>query len=225
MDGRTTTRDGTLLDVLRERRSPVRWDPVHELTDADLRLLTEAARWAPSAGNSQPWAFVVGRRGDDTHRVITAALARSTSRWAPQASALLVTLHRRAVDEESDLLYSDYAVYDLGQAVAHLTVQAGAMGLATHQFAAFDHDAMAQTLGVPPHWAVTTGIAVGRAGDGADAVREPGPAAPAPAGLAVGAGLRQRTRRPLCEFVFTERFGSGAGFACDGPQPGDAARG
>ena len=65
-------------------------------------------------------------------------------RWAPAASALLFTLNQVASGPEDDALgYSDYAQYDLGQAVAHLTVQASALGLGVHQFAAFDHDGLA----------------------------------------------------------------------------------
>jgi nitroreductase len=204
--------DGRLLEALSSRWSPSRWDEGHGLADDDLRLLMEAARWAPSAGNSQPWAFVVGRRGDPTHRTIAGALAGSAGRWAPRAAALVVTLHRRAVDESEDLLYSDYASYDLGQAVAHLTIQARAMALHTHQFAAFDHDAMAERLGVPAHWAVTTGIAVGRALD-AEPVEST-------AGGTAGSGQSSRSRMPLCDFVFAERFGAGAAFACDDTGPG-----
>jgi nitroreductase len=92
--------------------------------------MLEAARWAPSAGNSQPWAFLVGRRGDTNHDRIVAHLAGSSRSWAPRASAILVTAHQRFV-ADSDLPYSDYAMYDLGQAVAHLTIQAQSMGLHT----------------------------------------------------------------------------------------------
>ena len=85
-------------------------------------------------------------------------LAPSVRRWAPAASALVFTLHQVASGPEEDaLVYSDYAAYDLGQAVAQLCVQAGALGLSCHQFAAFDHAGLAEAAGVPPHWSVTTG--------------------------------------------------------------------
>ncbi|MGL4174734.1 MAG: nitroreductase family protein [Dermatophilaceae bacterium] len=171
-----------VLPALRTRWSPREWDAGHELDDSDLGLLLEAARWAPSAGNSQPWAFLVGRRGDSNHERIISRLAGSSRSWAPDASAILVTAHQRYVPD-SDLPYSDYALYDLGQAVAHLTIQAQAMGLHTRQFAAFDHTAVAADFDVAPHWEVTTAIAVGL------------PAAPRP----VDDG--GRTRRPPPDLV------------------------
>lgn len=176
-----------LLPLLRDRRSIRSYDETHVLPDDRLALLLEAARWCPSAGNSQPWAFLVGRRGDEPHRAFVELLAPSVRRWAPAASALVFTLNQVASGPEEDALgYSDYAQYDLGQAVAHLTVQASALGLGVHQFAAFDHDGLATLAGVPPHWRVTTGLAVGRA---------------------VESELVPRTRRPLAELAFGGRFG------------------
>jgi nitroreductase len=176
-----------LLPLLRERRSVRSYDASHELRPDELRTLLEAAQWAPSAGNSQPWAFLVGLRGDEAHRAFVPLLAPSVRRWAPAASALVFALHQVASGPGEDaLLYSDYAAYDLGQAVANLTVQASALGLSTHQFAAFDQDGLAAACGVPAHWLVTTGIAVG---------------------LGVASDMAPRTRRPLREIAFGARFG------------------
>ena len=176
-----------LLPLLRDRRSIRAYDEAHRLADDELTALLEAARWSPSAGNSQPWAFLVGRRGDAAHQAFVDLLAPSVRRWAPAASALLFTLNQVASGPEDDALgYSDYAQYDLGQAVAHLSVQASALGLGVHQFAAFDHDGLTERAGVPQHWRVTTGLAVG---------------------LAVESELAPRTRRPLSELAFGARFG------------------
>jgi nitroreductase len=176
-----------LLPLLRDRRSVRTFDAAHELDDEELGLLLEAARWSPSAGNSQPWAFLVGRRGDPAHAEFVPLLAPSVGRWAPAASALMFTLNQVATGPEDDALgYSDYAQYDLGQAVAHLTVQAAALGLSVHQFAGFDHDGLAAVAGVPPHWRVTTGLAVG---------------------LGIESELAPRTRRPLADLAYGARFG------------------
>jgi len=129
------------------------------MTETDLLL--EAARWAPSAGNSQPWAFIVGRRGDDAHRRLLSHLARSSARWAPTASLLVANLSHRLV-EDTDWDYSEFALYDLGQAVAHMTVQARALGLHVRQFRAFDREGIAEEFAVPGHWEVTTLSAIGR---------------------------------------------------------------
>lgn len=157
--------------LLASRWSPRAFDPAHELSAADVDGLLEAARWAPSAGNSQPWSFVVGRRGDDVHQRLVPALAPSSARWAPSASLLVANLCHRFV-EDTDWEYSEFALYDLGQAVAHMTFQARALGLHVRQFRAFDRDALTAAFAVPPHWEVTTLSAIGLAEPGAGGPRE-----------------------------------------------------
>jgi nitroreductase len=154
-------RSESLHPLLSSRWSPLRFDDAPTLAPDDVCLLLEAARWAPSAGNSQPWAFIVGRRGDAVHQRLVSHLAPSTRRWAPTASLLLANLSHRLV-ESTDWEFSEFAHYDLGQAVAHLTLQAQAMGLATRQFRAFDRDGLQADFAVPAHWEVTSMSAVGR---------------------------------------------------------------
>ncbi|HET7431766.1 MAG TPA: nitroreductase family protein [Nocardioides sp.] len=150
-----------LHPLLSRRWSPLHFDEQHTLARDEVAALLEAARWAPSAGNSQPWAFVVGRRGDAVHRRLAARLAPSARRWAPTASLLVANLSHRLV-ESTDWEFSEFAGYDLGQAVAHLTLQAQAMGLAVRQFRAFDRAGLAADFEVPAHWEVTSMAAVGR---------------------------------------------------------------
>lgn len=196
----TTTTLREIDPLLRDRWSPQVYDPTHELDDADLALLLEAARWSPSAGNSQPWAFLVARRGEPAHAALMDALSRGNKSWVPAASAVLISLHRVGDDEDPALTYSDYAAYDLGQAVAHLTVQAQAMGLHTHQFAGFDHGRVAELFRVPAAWKVTTAIAVGeRPAD--DLLAEADPAL-------IEREAAPRVRKDLADFVFSDQFGA-----------------
>lgn len=155
--------DEVLHPLLAARRSPSSFDGSRPVTRGQLETLLEAARWTPSAGNSQPWAFIAGLRGDQTHRRLVAHLAGSSSRWAPSAGLLLANLTHVHV-EETDWDYSEFSLYDVGQAVAHVTLQAQAMGLAVRQFRAFDRDAIAAEFAVPAHWQVTSMSAVGHAG-------------------------------------------------------------
>lgn len=194
-------------DLLAQRWSPRVYDPAHSLTTDELRTILEAARWTPSAGNSQPWAFLAGLRGDATHQAFVPLLSRGNSFWAPRASALLVSLHQVAAEEGTDFVYSDYAAYDLGQAAAHLTVQAQSMGLHVHQFAGFDHDAATAAFAVPSHWKVTTGIAIGRLA--------PPESIEADEPSLADRERRLRARKPLDELVFAERFGARAPWATD----------
>ena len=84
------TEPPALHPLLARRWSPLAFDPAQEVPAAEVDSLLEAARWAPSAGNSQPWAFVVGRRGDAVHGRIVRHLAPSAARWAPTAGLPLL---------------------------------------------------------------------------------------------------------------------------------------
>lgn len=176
-----------LHPVLAARWSPRAFDPDAELTADELTSLLEAARWAPSASNSQPWRFVVGLRHDDTHKRIFANLAPGNQRWAGTASALLVAAH---VSTSAGGAPLRHAAYDVGQAVAHLSVQATATGLHVHQMAGFDAAGLRADLTVENGIEIATVVALGRLGD-------PGSLSP---------DLRERelglrTRRPISELL------------------------
>ncbi|MFD3595077.1 nitroreductase family protein [Nocardia sp. NPDC058640] len=149
-----------LHPLLAGRFSPYAFDSGAAVDDATVELLLEAARWAPSAGNSQPWSFYPVRPGEVEHKRIAMHLAPSSARWALDAGLLIVTLTHRFVDD-SRIPYSEFADYDLGQAVANLTIQAQAIGLACHQFRAFDLDAVTTDLAPTAGWVVMSMIAVG----------------------------------------------------------------
>ncbi|MEU9592297.1 nitroreductase family protein [Streptomyces sp. NPDC048219] len=157
--------------LLAGRFSPYRFDRSEVVDDHALGLLLEAARWAPSAGNSQPWGFFVGRPGEPEHDRVLPYLAPSSASWATDAGLLVVALTRRYVDE-TQLVYSEFADYDLGQAVAHMTVQAQAMGFAAHQFRAFDLEGLTKELDPDPGWVIVSMVAVGKASDGPSEVRD-----------------------------------------------------
>jgi nitroreductase len=182
-----------LAEPLRSRWSPSVFDANHRIDDADLELLLHAARWAPSSGNLQPWTFVVCRRGDAGHRRLVPTLSRGNSGWVPRASAVLVGLARTEDHEGRPL---PYALYDTGQAAAHLTLQARAIGLHAHQFAGFDHDALARSMRVPPTVRVVAGIAVGVPGDPAEVDDR-----------TAGRDQRDRVRKPLGDVASVGEWG------------------
>jgi Nitroreductase family len=103
----------------------------------------------------------VAQRGDARHARLVQHLSGSSSRWAPTASLLVANLAHRYV-EDTDWEYSEFSLYDLGQAAAHMTLQAQALGLSARQFRAFDQAAVAADFGVPRHWEVATMAAYGR---------------------------------------------------------------
>lgn len=168
------TSDPVLHPALSERFSPVGFRPDVVMTHEHVDVLLEAARLAPSAGNSQPWGFVVGRRGDAVHERLVRHLARSSSAWAPPASTLVANLTQVGVEDAPDWEYSEFSRYDLGQAVAHMCVQALALGFDSHQFRAFDREGVSAEFGVPAHIEVVSMTAFGVADHRPGEVSSPG---------------------------------------------------
>ena len=154
-----TSPDRRLHELLAGRTSPRSFDPAHRLgVDVEDRLL-EAVRWAPSAGNSQPWRVLLTHRGTPQHELLLATLSPRNAAWARDASAL-VLLAARTVAPDGTVL--TWASYDTGQAAAHLTTQAQAEGLVVHQMGGFDPDAVRSTFDLPPAVQPLVVIAVGR---------------------------------------------------------------
>lgn len=143
------------------RWSPRGFDPHFELTDEDIAALGEAARWAPSAMNLQPTRFIVARRGTDTFASICATLSGFNKAWAPRASALVVALAETTRDGKPQR----WAEYDLGQAVAYLSIEAAHRGLVTHQMGGFDAAQISATFSLGDEFTPVTVIAVGRHDD------------------------------------------------------------
>jgi nitroreductase len=149
---KTATTTVPVHPLLAERWSPRGFDQAHELADDRLTALLEAARWAPSAANSQPWRFLVARRGEE-------------------ASALVLVAARTAGEDGRP---QPWALYDTGQAVAALVTQAQADGLAVHQMGGFDTGAVQAGFGLGEALTPVVVLAIGRQ-DGAAGL--PGPLA------------------------------------------------
>jgi nitroreductase len=174
--------------LLAERWSPRGFDQHHQVSDDQVTALLEAARWAPSAGNSQPWRSLVTRRGELAHRQLFAALAPGNQAWADAASALILVAARTAADGAAQ----PWAQYDTGQAVALLVTQAQAQGLSVHQIGGFDGDAVRAEFALDEELTPVVVLAVGRADPDAElpshlAAREAAP----------------RTRHPVSDLLLT----------------------
>jgi len=165
MTGNTPTKTFPIHDALEARRSPRAYSATAELTPEQVGPLFEAARWAASSGNSQPWSFVVGFRGDEVFSTILGTLASGNALWAEHASALVANIARTHTEEGKAL---SHAWYDVGQAVAHLSVQATVEGILVHQMGGFDAEALGVALGLDDHHRVVTVMTLGLQGDVSD---------------------------------------------------------
>ncbi|WP_144713699.1 nitroreductase family protein [Curtobacterium pusillum] len=155
---RTTDSSQPLVTLLEERWSPRSYDAAATITDAQLDAVLEAARWAASASNTQPRRYIAGRRGTPTFALIETHLMGFNKEWAFRASALIVAIAETET-EEGEL--RQWALYDLGQAVASMTVQAHAEGLHVHQMAGIDVEGLREAFGLPDRFLPVTVSAVG----------------------------------------------------------------
>jgi nitroreductase len=144
--------------VLADRWSPRSFDSSIPIDETALSAALEAARWAPSAGNSQPARFIVGRRGTPAFEAIAAALQGKNPAWAGSAAVLIVGV---AELTDSEGTPRRWAEYDLGQALAHLSVQAHHDGLHVHQMGGFDAAAIARAFSLDDRLLPVTITALG----------------------------------------------------------------
>ncbi|QIM15693.1 nitroreductase [Leucobacter insecticola] len=161
MNSRIAQTSVPVLDTLAERWSPRAFDPDHSLPEGALRGIFEAARWAPSASNTQPWRFILARRGSDSFAKIREALVGTNASWAGNAAALIVNV---AETEDAEGNARPWAEYDLGQAVAHLSVQAQSEGLHLHQMGGFDRQAIRAAFALEARFVPVSVTAIGALG-------------------------------------------------------------
>jgi len=150
------TVDG-VLPVFHQRWSPRAFDR-RAVSPADLVRVFEAARWAASSSNEQPWRFIVGVHGSDTYDKIFSTLVGFNKGWAGNAPVLILGT---ASAKTASGRPNTYALYDLGAATGALTLQASALGLFTHQMGGYDHEAARQVLGIPADYELGSVIALG----------------------------------------------------------------
>lgn len=149
-------------ELLADRWSPRSFDVAFEVPEEHIVALLEAARWSPSAANLQPRRFLVARRGGLAFDLVAQALASGNEPWAASASLYVVTV---ALTAGADGKPYRWAEYDAGQAIAHLTVQAQALGLAVHQMGGFDPEAIRRDFDLPERAEPVTVSAIGRAAE------------------------------------------------------------
>lgn len=151
-----------LLPAIANRRSPRAFHPSRPITEAELLPLLEAARWAASCNNLQPWRLAWALKREPAFDLILRCLNPGNAVWAHRAGALLVGC---AVLNRPDGTPNRHAVHDLGQALAQLAIQATAQGLCVHQMGGFNVDKARDALAVPEGIEPYTVVAIGWPGD------------------------------------------------------------
>jgi len=186
-------------DLLRDRWSPRAFSE-KPIPAEILNSLFEAARWAPSSNNEQPWAFLVATKDDaEFHARLLSTLVEFNQTWAKHAPVLAIAV------SELEFARGGHpnrnAFYDTGAAVADLTLEAAARGLFVHQMAGFDPHKAIELFHIPKGWEPIAAFVIGYPGDPQslpDKLREREHA--------------PRSRKPLAEFVMSGTWGQPAPF-------------
>lgn len=144
-----------------------RWSPRalsgEPITDAELKRLFEAARWAPSSYNEQPWRMVYAMRDTPEWEKFFGALVEFNQMWTKNAAVLLVFVSRQTFASKEGT--NDCASFDTGSAWMSLALQASMMGLVAHGMAGFDREKIGEIIGLPKDHRVEAMAAIGRPGD------------------------------------------------------------
>lgn len=176
-----------------------RWSPRsftgEPVPDAVLHSVLEAARWAPSASNVQPWRFILARNGDASWDKFTALLSGRNARWAHRASALVLIVSELELERRGERGPNHSHSFDAGASWANFAHQATLLGWHTHGIGGYDRALARETLKVPKGFALEALIALGRRAP-IDTLDEDFHAAEHP-----------NARRPLVETVFAGEFG------------------
>jgi nitroreductase len=175
--------------VLRQRWSPRAFDD-RSIEPEKLRSLFEAARWAPSSNNQQPWRFLVAVKENKVeYDRLFNCLMEGNQTWAHRAPVLLLSVAELQFEDGSQ---NRHALHDTGMAAENLVIQATALGLVAHQMAGFRIDQARADCQIPDGYEPVAMIAIGYPGDPlllSDRLR--------------ARELQPRVRKPVAEFVYS----------------------
>ncbi|HEY8997195.1 MAG TPA: nitroreductase family protein [Edaphobacter sp.] len=178
-----------------------RWSPRaftgEPISQDKFFTMLEAARWAPSSGNAQPWRFVYGLHGTPAFDRLLGLLVPGNAAWAKNASALVFFLSKKTgLNASGNVVEQSTHSFDTGTASGLFALQVRHMGWYAHGMWGFDHERAYTELNVPGDYRIEAAYAVGRHGD--------------PASLPAPLAEREKPnqRRPLSELVFEGEFKS-----------------
>lgn len=161
----------------------------------ELLTVLEAARWAPSAHNVQPWRFLYALRGDAWWPSFLSMLNASHRPWIEKAGALLIIVSDKKNDHEKDGASRTFS-FDAGAACQNACLQATSLGLVSHVVQIMDKDSVRRAAGIPDDYSIELGLVLGRHGQRSDLAPE------------YRAKEEPRLRRPLSDIVFEGTFAS-----------------
>lgn len=180
----------SINDLIQQRWSPLAFaDKMVE--PKKLSSVLEAARWAASSYNEQPWSFIIATKENSTEfERLLGCLAQGNQEWAKNAPVLMISVAKLYFERNG--VENRHAFHDVGAAVANLALQATTYGLFVHQMAGFDVPLTRQTYNIPEGYEPVEAIALGYLGD-VQTLSE----------KLQQRELAPRQRKPLEDFVFS----------------------
>jgi nitroreductase len=155
--------DAELIPEIRDRWSPRAFSE-QPVPDQAIRTILEAARWAASSMNEQPWRFIVARKEDaDNYAQTLSVLVEFNQLWAKSAPVLLIAVAKNEYSSSGSP--NRHAFHDLGMSLANLAIEATAQGLHVHFMGGFDHQKAKDVLGIPDGFEAVTAAAIGYLGN------------------------------------------------------------
>lgn len=185
-----------ILDLL-ARRWSTRAYTGQSIDPETLRCLFEAARWAPSSGNGQPWSFLVARKEDAAEFERLASVLNPGNAWAKSAAVLAISV---AQLDRAPGKPNGHAWHDVGLACENMALQATALGLSMHMMGGFSADKAREVFEIPERFAPVAAISIGYPADPNTLSEE-----------LRAKDLTPRQRKPLREFVYAGKFGQPGG--------------
>lgn len=133
------------------------------LTEEELLALFEAARWAPSSYNNQPWRFVYARRGEQEWETLFNVLVEFNKSWCKNADTLVAAISRKNFEHNNKP--STTASFDTGSAWMSLALEAHSRNIIAHGMEGFDYEGLKKALNIPDSFKIEAMIAIGKAGN------------------------------------------------------------
>lgn len=157
--------DNEIDPIFIERWSPRAFDPAAEVPQSVLDSGFEAARWAPSSMNAQPWRFVYAKRGTPQWQALFDSTLDRTQLWLKNAAVIIYVTSKKTLQLGENLIPSPTHAFDAGSAFENFSLQIAKSGYASHAAASFDQDKARAALGLPDDYAVFAVIGVGKQAD------------------------------------------------------------
>jgi len=188
--------DYPIHELIENRWSPYKFLPDRKVPRKDLLSLLEAARWAPSSYNEQPWRFIVAPKEQTSEfEKLLSCLVKANQEWATNSSILMLGITHLTFDRNGK--ENKAAMHDLGAAVSHLSFEATTRGISVHQMIGIEPQKAREIYSIPEDYEVLIAVAIGYP-DLNETTADP---------LAVR-DRTPRARKSISEVVFNKKWGS-----------------